>query len=103
MQWRAMPACSSWGQRPYAPPESNRRFGSHHSVLSVFAFHLDEESFLLQAIEQGHVDVIIDISALERGELVDDVLGSRPRRLQVDGRLLLEVVVARVDDLRIGD
>jgi hypothetical protein len=43
-------------------------------VLCVFALHLDEESFLLQAVAQDGVDVIVDVSALERGELIDDVL-----------------------------
>src|ERR1700730_12332045 len=73
------------------------------STLRIFALDFGEETFLLQAVENAGVDVIIDIPAFQRRELVDDILRARPRWFEIDWRLLLEVVVARVDDLRVDD
>src|ERR1700732_4169776 len=88
-----------------AAPHSRWSFASAQPILllRVFAPDLREETFLLQAVENTGVDVIVDIPAFQRRELVDDILRARPRRLEIDGRLLLEVVVARVDDLRVDD
>src|ERR1700730_2786610 len=72
-------------------------------TLRVFALDFGEETFLLQAVENAGVDVIIDIPAFQHRELVDDILRARPRWFEIDWRLLLEVVVARVDDLRVDD
>src|ERR1700730_7228519 len=49
----------------------------------IFAFHFGEESVLAQAVENAGVDEVVVLPALERRELVDDVLGAGPRRFEV--------------------
>ena len=49
-----------------APPPWNHR----GLALRIFALHLGEESAALQAVENAGIDVVIDVPAFQRYELV---------------------------------
>src|ERR1700744_5662074 len=70
--------------------------------LAILLCHRVEIAVLLQAIEDAGIDIILDLAAAA-GKLRQDIFRALARRLDIGRRLLLEVVVADVDDLGVGD
>src|SRR5229473_1668366 len=68
----------------------------------VFLRHRREITFGAQRIDEARVDIVLDLLAAA-GELRQDVVGARPRDLDIGRRLRLEVVVGDVEDFRIAD
>src|SRR6267378_7154141 len=76
------------------------RISGPPSAQVVLLLQRRDESLSPDLIEQGRVDVILDLGA-DAGELRDGVLGAD--RLDIERRLQLVITVADRGQLRIGD
>src|SRR5690348_9325696 len=94
-------ATRAQGTETLSPSAKERRRSL--SMPAVLAVERGEESLLADRAEQGGIDVVGHVAALEVGKPVDDRLCAGLRGSEIDRRLLFEILVGDVDDLRIGD